>query len=252
MTRRIGPAPARADEEPADQGTLGGWYVEPGISLEGGRLVLRAGDLDDPGRTVEAVPQDLLARFVTLQDAKDSAIHRFATRWGLLGLCEEHQLPARHAAPCVVADSEPTDAWRTWARGAGLLWTCGHELTRGRGLDSASRYALASFHLETGGRQLRLRPARRSEGTDSRNVALEVGRWLGLGPVALNFQWGRGDPQPTLTLVARHRSSLRSHCRLLRRCPRVDSHCIRVGGVTSGSLGHDRASGIPRSVERAA
>jgi hypothetical protein len=220
VTRRIGPAPVRAGERPSDQGSLGGWYVEPGISLEGGQLVLRAGDPDDSGRNVEAGPPDLLARFVRLQDAQDSAIHEFAARWGLLGLCEAHHLPARHVSSCHPADSESIDAWRRWSFGAGLLWESGYKLARGSGLDNASRNALARFHVETGGRELQVRPElfkstvdldelhvqwgskRRPEATDSRNVALEVGRWLGLGPVTLNFQWGRMDPQPTLTLVA--------------------------------------------------
>ena len=45
-------------------------------------------------------------------------------------------------------------------------------------------------------------PRRRPAAVDSRNVALEVGRWLGLGTVRLNFQWGIADGQPTLTLEA--------------------------------------------------
>jgi hypothetical protein len=206
VTRRIGPTLSTAVQEPANQGGLGGWYVEPGISLEGGELVLREGDLEDPGQNVEAAPQDLLTRFVKLQDrANDAAIHSFAKSWGLLGLCEAHRLPARHKASCHRADSEPTDAWRMWARGANLLWKSGSDVASGRGLDDAARTELAWFHLETGGRQLPWPPwgpRSKPDAKDSRNVALEVGRWLGLGPVALNFQWRWKDPQPTLSLVA--------------------------------------------------
>ena len=64
---------------------------------------------------------------------------------------------------------------------------------------------LARFHVETDGRQLHLRhwgSTRRPDAWDSQNVALEVGRWLGLAPIAFDFQWGRRDEQPTLTLVA--------------------------------------------------
>ena len=155
MTRRRGPAVGAASEVPADQGNLGGWYVEPGISLESGRLVLGGVDADESGGSVEAAPQDLLARFVKLQNAKDLAIQRFAHRWGLLGLVRRMEDPARHGGRCIAADSESIDDWRKWSLGASLLWNCGSEISRRGGLDDGLRTDLAWFHMETGGRQIR-------------------------------------------------------------------------------------------------
>ena len=133
MTPRARPVPAKAKEKPADQGTLG---VGPwsrgsvlrrvGLSFVQVILLTRAGRL-------RPLPKDLLARFVKLQDASDSAIHRFAVRWGLLGLCE-HGWPASHKSSCGAADSEPTEAWRTWASGAHLLWKTGSDVASGRGI----------------------------------------------------------------------------------------------------------------------
>lgn len=68
-----------------------------------------------------SLPDDLLARFAELANASEDEILRFAQRYGVLGLCEHHQLPVGHKQGCRLSFLEPVGTWRALARAAGAL-----------------------------------------------------------------------------------------------------------------------------------
>lgn len=84
------------------------WYSVPGASPAGGDVI---------------PPRDLLARFLRLRDADDSAVLSFAAKWGPLPWCREHSLPAPHSRECFASlcyerrrYAEPVTAYREIAR----------------------------------------------------------------------------------------------------------------------------------------
>ena len=120
-------------------------YVPSTIRLEGERLVWTTakGTVKNPGKS-------LLPEFVALAEAEPDAVLKFAQRWGVLRLCDQHELPVTHAvrafhvrggdpaiSRCRTPRSshgfyEPIDAWRVFARQArAIVRTAGHQ-ARGR------------------------------------------------------------------------------------------------------------------------
>ena len=112
--------------------SLQGWTKAASVTVKGGFLL-------PEGRSPREVRADdeLLGRFLLLTAAEDQEVARYARRYGLMGLCREHELPhgPRSAfpvpglpqfseAPCVVGQGglgphrEPVAAWRRMAQQA--------------------------------------------------------------------------------------------------------------------------------------
>jgi hypothetical protein len=97
--------------------------------------------------------EGVLESFVGLADAEEpEAILGFAERWGPLGLCRFHRLPASHAVGGPIPDRsallqctpvvtsggvEPLDAWIWWARCARDLLGSAADLHQGRATHAA-------------------------------------------------------------------------------------------------------------------
>ena len=151
-------------------------------------------------------------RFRSLREGSDEEILREAVRWGFLGLCQ-HDLPYWHQAGCGQASRESVAAWRLWATGVDVVLEMASTLWKGKSCSNGSRNALAEFHYKTGGRQLHWSPIAgdapaivqglltlaglggalseapllstswpgKPDIADSRNLAIEINRWIALG-----------------------------------------------------------------------
>jgi hypothetical protein len=152
-------------------------------------------------RKVAASPT-LLDSFLRLHSASDAQIGQFASRWGVLELCE-HDLPARHRnapgdeiatwasdGPCYPQGAresgftrgwEPLEAWREFSRKARAVCAIARHLQEGRVGDSQDWATLNEDpHL---GRRRRSVPFEKSL------LMLHVDRWLLLGALRPAFRW---------------------------------------------------------------
>lgn len=111
------------------------WAIPAHVELQGERLLWS----DEPSRVGRVGPH-LLEGFVSLADAPPERILSYATRWGVLELCE-HNMPPSHqtlqgglCAPRETRDGrffEPVAAWRWWANRAKATLTIAAQLHHG-------------------------------------------------------------------------------------------------------------------------
>jgi hypothetical protein len=108
---------------------------------------------------VEAEMDRLFYDFVVLADAPDDKIVAFAKRWGVLGLCQKHDLPMCHRGSGMFEPAteqiaglgpvcpprrngaeyvEPLAGWRQWATIAGSTLTLARQLRQGENGDPAA------------------------------------------------------------------------------------------------------------------
>lgn len=157
-------------------------------------------------------PDSLLSEFIELGNAAPSQIARFARKWGLLGLCKAHELPADHVINwdrygvlrigCrrhtrvredTVVTIESLDAWRRFSSEAKALLDIGVAL---RHNDETTK-ADWEIALTSSERWKRLRPLLKSpaeteyEASDLRQIlARHVEVWVRLGGVRPVLSWG--------------------------------------------------------------
>lgn len=101
------------------------WQVKAVRLEKGGKRLIEPWEAN-PGREMHPPRGGLLYEFIALRDATGREIHRFAKRYGLLGVCGTHGLPCGHAGgqcsePKIVdfsggpAFTEDLRHWRRWA-----------------------------------------------------------------------------------------------------------------------------------------
>lgn len=80
----------------------------------------------------------MLDQFLKLADGSAEAICHFASRFGILGLCEQHGQPTSHSAKCDLIPgpsqfwAEPVDRWRFYAEQFQAILRLADELNRER------------------------------------------------------------------------------------------------------------------------
>src|SRR5688572_23190444 len=70
------------------------------VALTGDGYVAWHDERSSPPKTATP-PRDLLEQFVALHTEPDTAIQRFASKWGLLGICD-HGIPRTHHLPMLM------------------------------------------------------------------------------------------------------------------------------------------------------
>lgn len=137
-----------ASGEPLERPVADAWAAPRWLTTEGGFLIWSVVDGSGrPGQRLIRSGATLLEDFLELGVADDQsllpAVRRFASRWGVLNLCE-HALPAVHATDCwrrrplrpaprprwIAAWREPVGAWRIYARKARTLLRLAAQLER--------------------------------------------------------------------------------------------------------------------------
>lgn len=98
-----------------------GWFAPDKIEIKGNDLIYRVEDnkgLIRPDQ--KTMRQEVLAGFLRLAEATDEEILEYASKWGVLGLCE-HGLPMAHSLKPIqnhhIAESEDFGCKRTKKRG---------------------------------------------------------------------------------------------------------------------------------------
>ncbi len=221
---------------------IGGKSVEVSTWLRPRSVRLADGWLVPEGRgdraKVGAHQAGLLAQFARLADADEQHILDFASKWGMLNLCE-HGMPGTHSSgvvaelasdpwttcsPMVAGDpplvGEPTELWRQYAGQAGAFLDLADRVKRGLSTTMSDWDPLRSLfphfvlpddrnseHL----RRVTTLPERGVIGEirvvipqmKEARLALAYGirKWLRMAAVDVQFDW-RG-PEPTLTFGGR-------------------------------------------------
>jgi hypothetical protein len=150
-----------------------------------------------------ALQEGILERFVTLADASDKDVLRYARRWGMLLLCK-HNLPSSHNQPkCLPIGSndfakkkggawywgrEPVAVWRQFSRKARAILNVAANLDKGRGGAVEDWRAIYDERSD--------RVARRwKPGDDTQAHRLMLARalneWLTIANVRPALEWGR-------------------------------------------------------------
>jgi hypothetical protein len=151
-----------------------------------------------------AIDGDPLSSFVKLASAPLGRVPRyvlaFARRWGVLGLCPLHELPAAHDPRCRATIEDPTWAgseevahWLAWARLADAIVDAIDTLQDERPLlRDLERRALPNWPYPLG------------EDVQGQRFALArmLNRWLEWGGVRLVPKWGRFDMERRDALAA--------------------------------------------------
>jgi hypothetical protein len=111
------------------------YAVPADIYLEEGRLVWKHcfNELK-LWRRVSLSPK-MLAEFVQLAEDSDEQILRYAQRYGVMNICEQHGTPASHNYTCFSLPnlgSEQVEAWRRYARVAKAILNIAARLWEGR------------------------------------------------------------------------------------------------------------------------
>jgi hypothetical protein len=156
--------------------------------------------LHDYSQTVEVAPSpELLNDFVGLAGGSPPAIRDFASKWGVLLLCEKHRLPASHQPGCLLMGRrspidgmlwEPLEEWGLWARQARALLEIAVNLHQDRvGSPANWRIVFEGSNNEPA-------PWWKQSPTADRSVLTSVvNRWLELGNVRLQASWRGRTPE---------------------------------------------------------
>jgi len=149
------------------------------------------------GLTASRVNGDPLKPFLALAEQEDARlpaqVQRFADKWGVLGLCPDHMLPATHNSTCQVQIWSPT-------------WAGIEEIAAWKSYSRLFRNLLKAARLLHDEQQLPLQLAREAGLNDPYplgddipgsqfRLAQLVTRLLCLAAVQVVFKWGRFDFQ---------------------------------------------------------
>lgn len=165
----------------------GEWLVPAQVELVNGRLEWDWFGEDSKLREIQPDRlSGLLEGFLSLADAKDKDILRYARQWGVLALCK-HGLPTSHFSECRPLDwpgpcAEPLTAWRHYAKEANALVRLSLKL---------GRNTLPQKQDWSG---LPLRRPPRSVEAGRLLVAERITRWLTHGGVRARLAWRQTRP----------------------------------------------------------
>jgi hypothetical protein len=145
----------------------------------------------------------MLLDFISLNDADDMGILKYARRWGVLALCV-HQLPSTHNLPsdfltrkaewCQPTCREPLDVWRAFSRRAGLVVNVAAHLNQGKLFDP-QQWLQTVWELDAPGESLPPKQVLMGiYGTTSKQrsrLAMLVNEWLWLADVRPALLWNK-------------------------------------------------------------
>lgn len=221
---------------------IGGKTVEVSAWLRPKAVELADGWLFPSGQgervQVGAYQTGLLAEFARLAEADDERIRSFASRWGMLHICE-HRMPGTHSSG-VVAElasgpwtacssmvagdpplvGEPTELWRQYAGQAGAFLFLADRVKQGLPTKMSDwdplrslfpHFVLPDDQYPERVRKLTTLPERGVIGEirmvipqmkDARlALAYGIRKWLRMAAVDVQFDWR--SPEPTLTFGGR-------------------------------------------------
>ena len=186
----------------------------------------------------------MLERFLRLQAAPPYEIHRYAKRWGVLGICK-HGLPENHSYPCFSRSiddilrictpvesckhpgrfEESIESWRKYSKVANLLLSIVANLRKGVQIKPEDWSELSEWSSPTSGITItgtRLK-------TDRERAAEIVQRWLDLGGVRPFLKWNSTTPSFALGAPSRYGLFGALGIQLLLMVNNIDGFAICAG-----------------------
>lgn len=199
-------------------------YPRNWLEGEGDRLYYGLGDVTRPaGYPREGDARAMLDRFCRLTSAE--GVRRFAVKYGVLGICEEHKLPASHnprptprpssgavtwCSPSGWGDRnaregfamwDPIDRWLHYARLANGLLAISVPLHEGRPAPAALWETVFEDHAADAENWADVRTEcaglAKDVGIGRSRLAHLVQEWLATAGVGVSFTWPMDSPAPS-------------------------------------------------------